>query len=73
MDTDKDGRVYDRILAAAQRNSETARRRRSKKNGIVVGIDFGNTFTAISYAHQNDGEMIDIVKWYAGRRQSISC
>ncbi|KAI7817252.1 hypothetical protein BC939DRAFT_402852 [Gamsiella multidivaricata] len=34
-----------------------------KRTGIVVGIDFGNTCTGVSYAHQNDGEMIDVVKW----------
>ncbi|ORY95178.1 hypothetical protein BCR41DRAFT_315055 [Lobosporangium transversale] len=37
--------------------------RTPKQAGIVVGIDFGNTFTGVSYSHQNDGEMIDIVKW----------
>ncbi|KAI1319618.1 hypothetical protein EDD11_003611 [Mortierella claussenii] len=39
------------------------RQRSPRQTGIVVGIDFGNTFTGVSYAHQGDGEMIDVVKW----------
>ncbi|KAG0055161.1 hypothetical protein BGZ83_009463 [Gryganskiella cystojenkinii] len=64
IDVDKEGKVIDRTVVDAQRlEGDAKKRRRPKKNGIVVGIDFGNTFTAVSYAHQNDGEMIDIVKW----------
>ncbi|KAG0309221.1 hypothetical protein BGZ98_004305 [Dissophora globulifera] len=60
IDINKDGKV---VKMKERIRSVEYRRRTPKKTGIVVGIDFGNTFTAVSYAHQNDGEMIDIVKW----------
>ncbi|KAF9363222.1 hypothetical protein BGX34_004628 [Mortierella sp. NVP85] len=61
MDVSKDGRIVK--ISERARNSIDWRRRTPKKTGIVVGIDFGNTFTGVSYSHMNDGEMIDIVKW----------
>ncbi|KAI8347094.1 hypothetical protein B0O80DRAFT_430398 [Mortierella sp. GBAus27b] len=60
-DVTKDGRVV-KISERAKNNIDW-RRRSPKKTGIVVGIDFGNTCTGVSYAHMNDAEMIDIVKW----------
>ncbi|KAG0092654.1 hypothetical protein BGZ92_009118 [Podila epicladia] len=61
IDVTKDGRVIDRSEAA---KPESGKKQRSpRQTGIVVGIDFGNTFTGVSYAHQGDGEMIDVVKW----------
>lgn len=54
--------MIDRSEAA---KPESGKKQRSpRQTGIVVGIDFGNTFTGVSYAHQGDGEMIDVVKWY---------
>ncbi|KAF9582579.1 hypothetical protein BGW38_000040, partial [Lunasporangiospora selenospora] len=57
--------VIDRSELEAKEAKEAAEEesRRKRQNGIVVGIDFGNTFTGVSYAHQADGEMIDVVKW----------
>lgn len=53
--------MIDRSEAA---KPESGKKQRSpRQTGIVVGIDFGNTFTGVSYAHQGDGEMIDVVKW----------
>ncbi|KAF9979200.1 hypothetical protein BGZ73_004086 [Actinomortierella ambigua] len=63
IDIARDGRVIDRSKLANGSNSSEKRQRLPKQNGIVVGIDFGNTFTGVSYAHQADGELIDIVKW----------
>ncbi|KAG0363903.1 hypothetical protein BG005_003723 [Podila minutissima] len=61
IDVTKEGRVIDRSEAA---KPESGKKQRSpRQTGIVVGIDFGNTFTGVSYAHQGDGEMIDVVKW----------
>ncbi|KAI8605288.1 hypothetical protein EDD21DRAFT_363987 [Dissophora ornata] len=51
------------MLSERAKSSSEWRKKTPKQPGIVVGIDFGNTFTGVSYAHQNDGEMIDIVKW----------
>ncbi|KAF9438948.1 hypothetical protein BGZ76_002611 [Entomortierella beljakovae] len=59
IDINRDGRVIDRSTIKSP-NGES---KRPKQTGIVVGIDFGNTFTGVSYAHQGDGEMIDVVKW----------
>ncbi|KAF9577796.1 hypothetical protein BGW38_006762 [Lunasporangiospora selenospora] len=75
IDVTKDGRVIDRsdseaTVARDGRQRADARRRSPKQTGIVVGIDFGNTFTGVSYAHQGDGEMIDFVKWYAAFKRS---
>ncbi|KAG0265224.1 hypothetical protein DFQ27_000754 [Actinomortierella ambigua] len=63
IDVARDGRVIDRSKQANGGSSSEKRQRLPKQNGIVVGIDFGNTFTGVSYAHQADGELIDIVKW----------
>ncbi|KAG0258849.1 hypothetical protein BG011_003031 [Mortierella polycephala] len=64
LDVTKDGRVIDRSLDELNSpNGSEKKQRLPRQTGIVVGIDFGNTFTAISYAHQGDGEMIDVVKW----------
>lgn len=63
MDVTKDGRVVK--ISERAKNSVDWRKRTPKKTGIVVGIDFGNTCTGVSYSHMNDGEMIDIVQWYA--------
>ncbi|KAF9910113.1 hypothetical protein EC991_007245 [Linnemannia zychae] len=60
MDITKDGRIIDR---SAETPNGSEKKQRSRQTGIVVGIDFGNTFTGVSYAHQGDGEMIDVVKW----------
>ncbi|KAF9116478.1 hypothetical protein BGX27_002150 [Mortierella sp. AM989] len=61
-DVTKDGRIINITeRMKASQGQQTAKT--PKQTGIVVGIDFGNTFTAVSYAHQNDGEMIDVVKW----------
>ncbi|KAF9929846.1 hypothetical protein FBU30_001159 [Linnemannia zychae] len=60
IDVTKDGRVVDR---SAETPNGSEKKQRSRQTGIVVGIDFGNTFTGVSYAHQGDGEMIDVVKW----------
>ncbi|KAK3842218.1 MAG: hypothetical protein J3R72DRAFT_421274 [Linnemannia gamsii] len=61
VDVNRHGKVVD--TSAAQNKKQQKRKKSRKLAGIVVGIDLGNTFTAISYAHQNDGEMIDVVKW----------
>ncbi|KAG0239017.1 hypothetical protein BGW41_007964 [Actinomortierella wolfii] len=63
IDIARDGRVIDRSKLANGGGYSEKRPRLPKQNGIVVGIDFGNTFTGVSYAHQADGELIDIVKW----------
>ncbi|KAG0064569.1 hypothetical protein BGZ89_009013 [Linnemannia elongata] len=60
MDVTKDGRIIDR---STESPNGSEKKQRSRQTGIVVGIDFGNTFTGVSYAHQGDGEMIDVVKW----------
>ncbi|KAF9175865.1 hypothetical protein BGX20_009985 [Mortierella sp. AD010] len=60
-DVTKDGRIIN--ITERMKNSAQSKAKTPKQTGIVVGIDFGNTFTAVSYAHQNDGEMIDVVKW----------
>ncbi|KAF9543621.1 hypothetical protein EC957_000625 [Mortierella hygrophila] len=60
MDIAKDGRIIDR---STESPNGSEKKQRSRQTGIVVGIDFGNTFTGVSYAHQGDGEMIDVVKW----------
>ncbi|KAK3829885.1 MAG: hypothetical protein JOS17DRAFT_747898 [Linnemannia elongata] len=60
MDITKDGRIIDR---STESPNGSEKKQRSRQTGIVVGIDFGNTFTGVSYAHQGDGEMIDVVKW----------
>ncbi|KAK3829977.1 MAG: hypothetical protein J3R72DRAFT_373927 [Linnemannia gamsii] len=60
MDIAKDGRIIDR---STETPNGSEKKQRSRQTGIVVGIDFGNTFTGVSYAHQGDGEMIDVVKW----------
>ncbi|KAG0273002.1 hypothetical protein BGZ95_011192 [Linnemannia exigua] len=59
MDITKDGRIIDR---STETPNGSEKKQRSRQTGIVVGIDFGNTFTGVSYAHQGDGEMIDVVK-----------
>ncbi|KAF9128203.1 hypothetical protein BGW39_005278 [Mortierella sp. 14UC] len=62
VDINRHGKVVDK----SEQNYKTphkAKKKSSKLAGIVVGIDLGNTFTGVSYAHQNDGEMIDVVKW----------
>ncbi|KAG0005257.1 hypothetical protein BGZ79_006004 [Entomortierella chlamydospora] len=61
IDTSRDGRVIDRSSIESPEISE--KKRVPRQTGIVVGIDFGNTFTGVSYAHQGDGEMIDVVRW----------
>ncbi|KAF9105351.1 hypothetical protein BGX27_009659 [Mortierella sp. AM989] len=61
IDVNKDGRVIDRSTMNSPNGSE--KKRLPRQTGIVVGIDFGNTYTGVSYAHQGDGEMIDVVKW----------
>ncbi|KAF8968004.1 hypothetical protein BGZ46_010938 [Entomortierella lignicola] len=61
VDVSKDGRVIDRSTTESPNGGE--KKRLPRQTGIVVGIDFGNTFTGVSYAHQGDGEMIDVVKW----------
>ncbi|RCI03756.1 Heat shock 70 kDa protein 12A [Rhizopus stolonifer] len=30
---------------------------------IVIGIDFGTTYSGVSYAFGNDSEIVDITKW----------
>ncbi|KAF9098042.1 hypothetical protein BGX23_007199 [Mortierella sp. AD031] len=60
IDVTKDGRVLDR---SSETPNGSEKKQRSRQTGIVVGIDFGNTFTGVSYAHQGDGELIDVVKW----------
>ncbi|KAF9135841.1 hypothetical protein BGW39_011430 [Mortierella sp. 14UC] len=60
MDITKEGRIINR---SAETPNGSEKKQRSRQTGIVVGIDFGNTFTGVSYAHQGDGEMIDVVKW----------
>ncbi|KAI9277780.1 hypothetical protein BY458DRAFT_538829 [Sporodiniella umbellata] len=30
---------------------------------IVIGIDFGTTYSGVSYAYGNDSEIVDITKW----------
>ncbi|KAG0285661.1 hypothetical protein BGZ98_005421, partial [Dissophora globulifera] len=62
VDVTKEGRVIDRSAEEKAANGGE-RQRLPRQTGIVVGIDFGNTYTGISYAHQGDGEMIDVVKW----------
>jgi len=66
LDVTKEGKLM--MLSARAKSSSEWRKKTPKQTGIVVGIDFGNTSTGLSYAHQNDGEMIDIVKWYMFRR-----
>lgn len=61
-DVTKDGRVINRSELDSGSPGER-NQRLPRQTGIVVGIDFGNTFTGVSYAHQGDGEMIDVVKW----------
>ncbi|KAG0204417.1 hypothetical protein BGX28_003633 [Mortierella sp. GBA30] len=63
IDVTKDGRVIDRSEDANSPTGNEKKQRLPRQTGIVVGIDFGNTFTGVSYAHQGDGEMIDVVKW----------
>lgn len=65
IDVGKDGRVIDRSTqdASGSPNVIERKQRLPRQTGIVVGIDFGNTFTGVSYAHQGDGELIDVVKW----------
>ncbi|ORZ04551.1 hypothetical protein BCR41DRAFT_389910 [Lobosporangium transversale] len=66
MDVTKDGRVIDRSERDSSKSpngNNNDSKQRVRQTGIVVGIDFGNTFTGVSYAHQGDGEMIDVVKW----------
>ncbi|KAG0293105.1 hypothetical protein BGZ96_003328 [Linnemannia gamsii] len=64
VDVNRNGKIID-ISAQQKRSSphNKTKKKSRKVSGIVVGIDFGNTFTGVSYAHQNDGEMIDVVKW----------
>ncbi|KAF9987710.1 hypothetical protein BGZ75_000237 [Mortierella antarctica] len=63
IDISKDGRVIDRSSDDVKSpNGSEKKQRLPRQTGIVVGIDFGNTFTGVSYAHQGDGEMIDVVK-----------
>ena len=64
MDVTKEGRVIDRSELDPLKSPSERNQRLPRQTGIVVGIDFGNTFTGVSYAHQGDGEMIDVVKWY---------
>ncbi|KAF9435145.1 hypothetical protein BGZ76_006813, partial [Entomortierella beljakovae] len=61
IDVTKDGRVYSKAEKA--RIAAESRLPKPKYEGIVIGIDFGNTFTGVSYSHLSNGEMIDIVKW----------
>lgn len=63
MDVNRNGKIID--MSARQKHSSPhkAKKKSRKVSGIVVGIDLGNTYTGVSYAHQNDGEMIDVVKW----------
>ncbi|KAI7830310.1 hypothetical protein BC939DRAFT_304808 [Gamsiella multidivaricata] len=65
IDVTKDGRVVDKSLQDPSKspNGSEKKQRSPRQTGIVVGIDFGNTYTGVSYAHQGDGEMIDVVKW----------
>ncbi|KAG0045116.1 hypothetical protein BGZ83_009643 [Gryganskiella cystojenkinii] len=63
IDVTKDGRVIDRSELDSTKSPSERKQRLPRQTGIVVGIDFGNTFTGVSYAHQVDGEMIDVVKW----------
>ncbi|KAF8945260.1 hypothetical protein BGZ47_002975 [Haplosporangium gracile] len=67
VDVNRNGKVIDTSASTRQKHSSPHKDKERKKSrrvsGIVVGIDFGNTFTGVSYAHQNDGEMIDVVKW----------
>ncbi|KAG0219901.1 hypothetical protein BGX33_012112 [Mortierella sp. NVP41] len=68
VDVNRNGKVIDRSAVAQKKDSPPSNKAKTKKshkvtNTIVVGIDFGNTFTGVSYAHQTDGEMIDVVKW----------
>ncbi|KAK3818729.1 MAG: hypothetical protein J3Q66DRAFT_338350 [Benniella sp.] len=63
IDIGKDGRVIDRSTQDRAGSPSERKQRSPRQTGIVVGIDFGNTFTGVSYAHQGDGELIDIVKW----------
>lgn len=69
MDVNRNGKVIDISASTRQKHSpphkDKAKKKSRKISGIVVGIDFGNTFTGVSYAYQNGGEMIDVVKWYA--------
>ncbi|KAF8977671.1 hypothetical protein BGZ46_007223, partial [Entomortierella lignicola] len=58
-DVTKDGHIVN--AAERMQSSSLWKTDTPKRTGIVVGIDFGNTFTAVSYAHLNDGEMIDVV------------
>ncbi|KAI8359400.1 hypothetical protein B0O80DRAFT_230622 [Mortierella sp. GBAus27b] len=65
IDVTRDGRVLDRSGQdrSTSPTSNERKQRLPRQTGIVVGIDFGNTFTGVSYAHQGDGELIDVVKW----------
>ncbi|KAK5810022.1 hypothetical protein F5H01DRAFT_310427 [Linnemannia elongata] len=67
VDVNRNGKVIDTSASTRQKHSpphkDKAKKKSRKISGIVVGIDFGNTFTGVSYAYQNGGEMIDVVKW----------
>ncbi|KAF9925411.1 hypothetical protein FBU30_004794 [Linnemannia zychae] len=63
IDIARNGKVIDMSMPQTRHSFDQATRKSRKEPGIVVGIDLGNTYTGVSYAHQSDGELIDVVKW----------